>query len=60
MNIIIVVILIWFVIGTFSFHFIMSKKDKENMYKNKISLVVFLALAPITILFITLKTIFKH
>ena len=60
MNIIITVVFIWFVIGAFSFHALMSDKDKESMYQNKISLVIFLLLAPITMVCIFLKTIFRN
>jgi len=59
MNITIIVVLVWFIIGAFSFHGMMSDKDKKSMFKNKISLITFMILAPITILTVTLKSIFK-
>jgi len=37
----------------------MSEKDRKSMYQNKISFVIFMILAPITIVWMTLKTIFS-
>jgi membrane-associated HD superfamily phosphohydrolase len=59
MNIIMTIVFIWFVIGAFSFHCLMSEKDRKSMYQNKISFVIFMILAPITIVWMTLKTIFS-
>lgn len=53
-----IIILVWFAIATYCFHHLMSEQDREGMYKNKITFVVFMILAPFAVLYVLGKSIF--
>ena len=59
MTTLMIILFVWAMIGTICFHIIMPENDRQSMYQNKISLIVFMAFAPLTVAWVTLKTMFN-